>query len=102
MILLQEVLRLNIPVCNDICQDILGGGRFPRLDRSVSLGVLSTSRVYHTDPETAMKELFVADDDGDDVIKFFETLAERYGYKMTLLNWYDRVFYEEEVKKGRF
>ena len=79
--MLQQVIGLDIPICNQIREDLLGGGVFPRLSANVMYGVLS-QRLHQSDAGT---DLYVGDDEGDDVIKFCETLARRYGYTMTKL-----------------
>ena len=94
--MLQQVIGLDIPICNRIREDLLGGGVFPRLSANVMYGVLS-QRLHQSDAGT---DLYVGDDEGDDVIKFYETLARRYGYTMTKLKRDYQVAYSEMLSSG--
>ena len=44
--------------------------------------------------------MYVGNDEGDAVIKFYETLAERYGYTIRTLRREEQVAYEESLKSG--
>jgi len=79
--LIQDVIRLNLPICIHIREDLLGGVEFPMFSANVMYGVLS-KRLHQSDAGT---DLFVGDDEGDSVIKFYRTLATKYGYTMTEL-----------------
>ena len=94
--MLQQVIGLDIPICNRIRKDLLGGAVFPRLSANVMYGVLS-QRLHQSD---AGRDLYVGDDEGDAVIKFFETLARRYGYTMTKLKRDYQVAYSEMLSSG--
>jgi len=94
--MLQQVIGLDIPICNQIREDLLGGGVFPRLSANVMYGVLS-QRLHQSD---AGRDLYVGDDEGDAVIKFYETLARRYGYTMTKLKRDYQVAYSEMLGSG--
>lgn len=80
---------MNLPVCNRIREDLLGGVKFPFLAANLMYGVLS-KRIHQSDGGT---DLYVGDDEGDIVIKFFETLAEKYGYTMRVLSREEQVAY---------
>ena len=92
--LLQEVMRLDLPMCNQIREDLLGGVAFPLLSANVMYGVLS-KRLHQSD---AGADLYVGNDEGDAVIKFYETLAERYGYTIRALKREEQVAYEQSLK----
>ena len=92
--LLQEVMRLDLPMCNQIRDDLLGGVAFPLLSASVMYGVLS-KRLHQSD---AGADLYVGNDEGDAVIKFYETLAKRYGYTIRTLKREEQVAYEQSLK----
>ena len=94
--MLQQVIGLDIPICNRIREDLLGGAVFPRLSANVMYGVLS-QRLHQSD---AGRDLYVGDDEGDAVIKFYETLARRYGYTMTKLKRDYQVAYSEMLSSG--
>lgn len=94
--MLQQVIGLDIPTCNQIREDLLGGVVFPRLSANVMYGVLS-QRLHQSD---AGRDLYVGDDEGDAVIKFYETLARRYGYTMTKLKRDYQVAYSEMLGSG--
>jgi len=94
--MLQQVIGLDIPICNRIRKDLLGGAVFPRLSANVMYGVLS-QRLHQSD---AGRDLYVGDDEGDAVIKFYETLARRYGYTMTKLKRDYQVAYSEMLGSG--
>ena len=94
--MLQQVIGLDIPICNRIREDLLGGVVFPRLSANVMYGVLS-QRLHQSD---AGRDLYVGDDEGDAVIKFYETLARRYGYTMTKLKRDYQVAYSEMLGSG--
>ena len=94
--MLQQVIGLDIPICNRIREDLLGGAVFPRLSANVMYGVLS-QRLHQSD---AGRDLYVGDDEGDAVIKFYETLARRYGYTMTKLKRDYQVAYSEMLGSG--
>ena len=94
--MLQQVIGLDIPICNRIRKDLLGGAVFPRLSANVMYGVLS-QRLHQSD---AGRDLYVGDDEGDAVIKFYETLARRYGYTMTKLKRDYQVAYSEMLSSG--
>ena len=94
--LLQDVMRLNLPICNHIREDLLGGVAFPVLSASVMYGVLS-KKLHQSD---AGSDLYVGDDEGDAVIQFYQALAKRYGYSMTKLKRDEQVAYENLVKSG--
>lgn len=94
--MLQQVIGLDIPTCNQIREDLLGGVVFPRLSANVMYGVLS-QRLHQSD---AGRDLYVGDDEGDAVIKFYETLARRYGYTMTKLKRDYQVAYSEMLSSG--
>ena len=80
--LLQEVMRLDLPMCNQIREDLLDGVAFPLLSANVMCGVLS-KRLHQSDAGT---DLYVGDDEGDVVIKFYEALAKKFGYSTTPRN----------------
>ena len=61
-------------MCNRIREDLLGEVKFPFLAANLMYGVLS-KRIHQRDGGT---DLYVGDDEGDIVIKFYETLAEKY------------------------
>ena len=92
--LLQEVMRLDLPMCNRIREDLLGGVAFPLLSANIIYGVLS-KRLHQSD---AGADLYVGNDEGDAVIKFYETLAERYGYTIRTLRREEQVAYEQSLK----
>ena len=94
--LLEEVIRLDLPMCNRIREDLLGGVAFPLLSANVMYGVLS-KRLHQSD---AGADLYVGNDEGDAVIKFYETLARRYGYTMTKLKRDYQVAYSEMLGSG--
>ena len=94
--MLQQVIGLDIPICNRIRKDLLGGAVFPRLSANVMYGVLS-QRLHQSD---AGRDLYVGDDEGDAVIKFYEALARRYGYTMTKLKRDYQVAYSEMLGSG--
>ena len=94
--MLQQVIGLDIPICNRIRKDLLGGAVFPRLSANVMYGVLS-QRLHQSD---AGRDLYVGDDEGDAVIKFYEALARRYGYTMTKLKRDYQVAYSEMLRSG--
>ena len=94
--MLQQVIGLDIPICNRIREDLLGGVAFPRLSANVMYGVLS-QRLHQSD---AGRDLYVGDDEGDAVIKFYEALARRYGYTMTKLKRDYQVAYSEMLRSG--
>ena len=96
--LLQDVMRLNLPICNHIREDLLGGVAFPVLSASVMYGVLS-KKLHQSDAGT---DLYVGDDEGDAVIEFYQALAERYGYTLTQLKRDEQVAYENLVKSGGY
>ena len=56
--LLQEVMRLDLPMCNQIRRDLLDGVAFPLLGANVMYGVLS-KRLHQSDAGT---DLYVGDD----------------------------------------
>ena len=93
--MLQQVIGLDVPICNRIRQDLLEGGAFPRLSANVMYGVLS-QRLHQSDAGGT----YVGDDEGDAVIKFYETLARRYGYTMTKLKRDYQVAYSEMLRSG--
>ena len=96
--MLQDVIRLNFPICNHIREDLLGGVAFPVLSASVMYGVLS-KKLHQSDAGT---DLYVGDDEGDAVIEFYKALAERYGYRLTQLKRDEQVAYENLVKSGGY
>ena len=89
--LLQEVMRLDLPMCNQIRKDLLDGVAFPLLSANVMCGVLS-KRLHQSDAGT---DLYVGDDEGDVVIKFYEALAKKYGYTITALKREEQVAYTQ-------
>ena len=62
-------------------EDLLGGVVFPLLSANVMYGVFS-KRLHQSDGGA---DVYVGNDEGDAVIKFYETLAEIYGY--TIGHW---------------
>ena len=74
--LLQEVMRLDLPMCNQVREDLLDGVALPLLSANVMYGVLS-KRLHQSDAGT---DFLVGDDEGDAVIKFYEALTKKYGY----------------------
>jgi len=94
--MLQDVIRLDLPVCHRILEDVLGGVKFPRLSASVLYGVLS-EKLHQSESST---DLYVGDNEGADVIKFYQALADRYGYQLTLLKKEEQAAYENLVKSG--
>ena len=82
--LLQEVMRLDLPMCNQIREDLLDGVVFPSLSANV---------MYHQ--SDAGTDLYVGDDEGDVVIKFYEALAKKYGYTITVLKKEEQVAYTQ-------
>ena len=89
--LLQEVMRLDLPMCNQIREDLLDGVAFPLLSANVMYGVLS-KRLHQSDTGT---DLYVGDDEGDVVNKFYEALAKKYGYTITALKREEQVAYTQ-------
>ena len=87
---------MDLPMCNRIREDLLGGVAYPMYFANVRYGVLST-RLEQSDGGT---DLYVGNDEGDAVIKFYETLAERYGYTIRSLKREEQVAYEESLKSG--
>ena len=96
--LLQDVMRLNLPICNHIREDLLGGVAFPMLSASVMYGVLS-KKLHQSD---AGSDLYVGDDEGEAVIKFYQALAKRYNYELRQLKRDEQVAYENLVKSGGY
>ena len=94
--LLQEVMRLDLPVCNRIREELLGGVAFPLLSANIIYGVLS-KRLHQSN---AGADLYVGNDEGDAVFKFYKTLAERYGYMIRYLGREEQAAYEESLKSG--
>ena len=93
--LLQEVMRLDLPMCNQIREDLLGGVAFPLLSANVMYGVLS-KRLHQSDTGTDLYVvLYVGDDEGDVVIKFYEALDKKYGYTITALKREEQVAYTQ-------
>ena len=76
--LLQEVMRLDLPMCNQIRKDLLDGVAFPSLSANVMYGVLS-KRLHQSDAGT---DLYVGDDEGGS-----------YGLTITALKREDQVAY---------
>jgi hypothetical protein len=76
--LLQEVMRLDLPMCHQIREDLLGGVTFPSLSANVMYGVLS-KRLHQSDAGT---DLYVGDDEGGS-----------YGLTITALKREDQVAY---------
>jgi hypothetical protein len=89
-------MRLDLPMCKRIREDLLGGVAFPLLSANVMHGVLS-KRLHQSDGGA---DLYVGNDEGDAVFKFYETLAERYGYTIRSLKREEQVAYEESLKSG--
>ena len=85
---------MDLPMCNQIREDLLGGVAFPLLSANVMYGVLS-KRLHQSD---AGEDLYVGNDEGDAVIKFYETLAETYGYTIRVLKREEQVAYEQSLK----
>ena len=82
---------MNLPVCNRIREDLLGGVKFPFLAANLMYGVLS-KRIHQSDGGT---DLYVGDDEGDVVNKFYEALAKKYGYTITVLKREEQVAYTQ-------
>ena len=80
---------MDLPMCHQIREDLLGGVTFPLLSANVMYGVLS-KRLHQSDAGT---DLYVGDDEGDAAIKFYEALAKKYGYTITALKREDQVAY---------
>lgn len=88
---------MDLPMCKQIREDILGGVAFPLLSVNVMYGVLS-KKLHQSDAGT---NLYVGDDEGKAVIKFYETLAEKYGYTMTVLKREEQVAYTQLFESRR-
>jgi hypothetical protein len=95
--LLQEVMRLDLSMCNQIREELLGGVVFPLLSANVMYGVLS-KRLHQSDAGT---DLYVGDDEGDAVIKFYGALAEKYGFTITALKREEQVAYSQYFETRR-
>ena len=94
--LIQEVMRLDLPMCKKMRKDLLGGVEFPLFSSDVMYGVLS-KRLHHSESGTY---LYVGDDEGDIVIKFYETLAKKYDFTMKVLPRKEQVAYTQMYKSG--
>ena len=83
-------------MCNEIRVELLGEVPFPFLSANVMYGVLS-KRLHQPDEGN---ELYVGNDEGDAVIKFYEVLAQRYGFIIKTLSRDEQVAYTDFIKAG--
>ena len=94
--LIQEVMRLDLPMCKQMRKELLGGVDFPLFSSDVMYGVLS-KRLHLSESGTY---LYVGDDEGDIVIKFDVTLAKKYDVTMKILMRKEQVAYTQMCKSG--
>mmetsp|Transcript_45654 Transcript_45654/g.93393 ORF Transcript_45654/g.93393 Transcript_45654/m.93393 type:complete len:155 (-) Transcript_45654:203-667(-) len=79
--LVDTVMRVNAPFIDSIRSRILGTCNFPTSRQDLKYGVLSEAVHFPMG-----QELFVRDDEADDVKEFFNHLANRYGIPSATLN----------------